>query len=245
MSLVWGATMNVLSELAYQFRKFRNRLHHRPFQASFRRDVEHALLAVEFERTHFRTTPRFHNQFSLLIHALGLADPRLNTWVELGVANGASLRLIASFARMLGRAPVLHGFDSFEGLPEDFTRGVPKGSFATNLPTFGESNITIHSGLFQDTLPKFSNSLTEQIGFIHFDADLYSSTKTAFESLRPHLGLGTVMLFDELWNCPGVEQHEHRALIEFSQEAAVKFRYVGYNENYTQACAVITRAPKA
>lgn len=147
--------------------------------------------------------------------------------------------MVATTARSLGLAPFIHGFDSFLGLPEDYIPGVPKGSFATSAPRFAEDNIFIHKGWFHETLPGFARSLTEQIGFVHFDADLYSSTKTGFDSLGPHLGAGTVLLFDELWNCPAVEDHEHRALTEFAAEARVEFRYIGYNENYTQASMVL------
>lgn len=232
----------MLRLVASRIREIRARKHLRPFRATFRRDVRQAIGAIEFERTHFAGVEPFPDKLSLLEHTLRQVPPELNTWVELGVATGHSIRLIAATARKLGRMPQIHGFDSFLGLPEDFIPGVPKGSFATTPPEFAEDSIIIHQGWFHDTLPKFARTLTDQIGFVHFDADLYSSTRTGFEALRSRLGPSTVLLFDELWNITDVEQHEYRALTEFIAAAHLRFHYLGYNENYTQASIVLTTA---
>lgn len=204
-----------------------------------RLSVAHAIEARRFEVEHFATVLAFDDQPTLLRHTLESIDPRLDTWVELGVAKGRSTRAIARVAAKLGRRPQLHAFDSFEGLPEDFIDGVEKGAFATAPPSFKEPNITLHVGWFRDSLPKFAASLQEQIGFIHFDADLYSSTSTAFEALSAHIGPGTALLFDEYWNFPGCCEHEFRAFQEFLERSRLRFRYIGYNKDYTQASVMI------
>lgn len=107
------------------------------------------------------------------------------------------------------------------------------------IPTFVEENIELHVGWFRDTLPGFASTLTGQIGFIHCDADLYSSTRLALETLSAHIGPGTALLFDEYWNFSGCYEHECRAFREFIAGSGLRFRYLGYNRNYTQASVML------
>ena len=210
--------------------------------ADVRLSVAHAIEARQFEVEQFANVAAFDDQPALLRHTIESVDPRLDTWVELGVAKGRSTRAIARVAAKLGRRPQLHAFDSFKGLPEDFVDGVTKGAFATTPPSFKEPNITVHAGWFSDSLPAFAASLQGQIGFIHFDADLYSSTSTAFQALGAHIGPGTLLLFDEYWNCPGCYEHEFRAFTEFLERSRLSFRYLGYNKDYTQASVMMLAA---
>lgn len=207
--------------------------------SSFRIGVVSALEAHSFEAEHFATVEAFDDQPTLLRRTLESVDPRLDTWVELGVATGRSTRAIVRTAAELDRRPRLHAFDSFEGLPEDFISGVEKGAFATEPPSFVEDNIELHIGWFRDTLPDFASSLTGQIGFIHCDADLYSSTSLALDVLSTHIGPGTALLFDEYWNFHGCYEHEFRAFQEFIAKSRLRFRYIGYNQNYTQASVML------
>jgi len=207
--------------------------------SNVRLSVAHAIEAQRFELEHFAAVLAFDDQPTLLRHTLETVDAGLDTWVELGVATGRSTRAIVRVAAELGRTPQLHAFDSFEGLPEDFISGVEKGAFATAPPSFDEANIRLHVGWFHDSLPEFAASLHEQIGFIHFDADLYSSTRTAFEALSAHIRPGTALLFDEYWNFQGCYEHEFRAFQEFLERSRLRFRYSGYNKNYTQASVML------
>lgn len=207
--------------------------------SDFRLGVAQAIEAYQFEMEHFAGVTSFDDQPALLRHTLEAVDPKLNIWVELGVATGRSTRAIARTASELGLNPHLHGFDSFQGLPEDFIPGVDKGAFAMEPPNFEEPNITLHTGWFDETLPAFAATISGQIGFIHFDADLYSSTRTAFSALAPHIGAGTALLFDEYWNFAGCYEHEARAFQEFIESSGLDFRYIGYNRNYTQASVML------
>jgi len=205
----------------------------------FRLSVLAAMEAHHFEVENFTNVRAFDNQEILLRYTLERVDSALNTWVELGVSTGRSTRLIVQTAAELGHSSQLHAFDSFEGLPEDFIAGVEKGAFATKPPVFEEENIHLHVGWFIDTLPPFAASLNQQIGFIHCDADLYSSTRTALNALKTHIGPGTVLLFDEYWNFLGCYEHEFRAFMEFIEASELQFRYLGYNKNYTQASVLL------
>ena len=56
--------------------------------------------------------------------------------------------------------------------------------------------ILVH-GLFQDTLDGFLQGHTEPVAFVHFDADLDSSTKYVLDRIADRLMDGTIFVFDE------------------------------------------------
>lgn len=130
--------------------------------------------------------------------------------LEFGVGDGTTLRWIA-------RERFVHGFDSFEGLPEDWRSEFPKGHFKLDKYTRQEvseiENSIVWTGLFEDSLPEWhqlyrSDLVREGIAFIHIDCDLYSSTKTVLDQLAPWIKSGTILLFDEYWNYPGWDRSE-------------------------------------
>lgn len=153
-----------------------------------------------------------------VLAAIDLHSPSQKEWaVEFGVYSGLSLGIIAAYM------PVI-GFDSFEGLPEDWREGFSKGTFATegdealyfNTPAFNQMLI---KGWFEDTAPNFP---FPPLRLVHIDCDLYSSTVTALESVVSAIGVGTVVVFDEYHGYPGHEEHEMKAWTEF----CLKYRIV-------------------
>lgn len=153
--------------------------------------------------------------------------------VELGVFRGASISKIAN--RYPNRC--VYGFDSFEGLPESWNR--PDGHFGKgffdlkrNLPEV-PANVELIAGWFDQTLPAFAERLHKenchQISLLHVDCDIYSSTKTTFDTLGPFLRSGTVIVFDELFNYPTYEKHEILAWYEFIHAHDIKFSWIGKN----------------
>jgi predicted O-methyltransferase YrrM len=145
--------------------------------------------------------------------------------MEFGVYRGASLRLIAQRAGQL-----VHGFDSFEGLPEDWTYFQKQGRFglASGAPSLPEANVEIHTGWFDAVLPEFLKSHPGPARFVHIDCDLYSSTRTVLALLASRLVSGTVVQFDEYLNYPGWDQHEYKAFQEYVRGAGARYRYLGF-----------------
>ena len=146
--------------------------------------------------------------------------------LEFGVGNGQSTRLIA------GYMPVI-GFDSFEGLPEDWRDGFPRGSFAVDEPPRID-NATYRVGLFEDTLPAFSFEGLRTIGLVHVDCDLYSSTVTVLDHLGRNLhclrGLsGCYVVFDEWHGYEGAEAYEQRAWREFADRTGIHWTVIGHS----------------
>jgi hypothetical protein len=147
-------------------------------------------------------------------------------YLEFGVFTGGTIRYIA---RRIGRRTI-HGFDSFEGLPEawsGFSLGGKSFDVKGRLPRV-PANVTLHRGYFDSSLPQWLNDNPGPVAFIHVDCDLYSSTKTILELLAPRLANGTVILFDEYFNYPGWEQHEFKAFREFVDARGVKYSYLAF-----------------
>ena len=156
---------------------------------------------------------------TLLDRALAAA-PAAGEVLEFGVFHGLSLRKLAKRV-----STPIHGFDSFEGLPEDWRPGEPRGSYSTGgrVPTV-PAHVELHRGWFEETLPPFV-AKAGKLRFVHVDCDLYSSTRTVLEGLRPLLQPGTVLLFDEFLGFEGFEQHEFRAWHEFAERHKIEYDY--------------------
>ncbi len=133
------------------------------------------------------------------------------------MSSGATLRQLAAHR---GRAQ-LFGFDSFQGLPEAW-RTHKIGDYAAPAPKV--EGATLVPGLFEETLPRFAFA-SGQVTFVHVDCDLYSSTCTVLEAIRPHLARGAIVTFDELLDYPGHEAHELLALGE-AFDAGMRFDWL-------------------
>jgi len=168
------------------------------------------------------------------LHSYGLQRaPKRGLVLEFGVRNGTSINLIA---RLTERT--VHGFDSFEGLPDD---GIIPRSNAGNakwyagkmhmkgaIPTVPQ-NVKLYKGWFHQTLPKFFEDKREPISYMHVDCDIYSSAKTVLECAAGALQSGSVIVFDDYLNYVGWQNNEHRALVEAAEDAGFTFSYIAFN----------------
>jgi hypothetical protein len=144
--------------------------------------------------------------------------------LEFGVFHGRSLRMLAP-----GRDGLVHGFDSFEGLPADWTPNDARGDLSTGgrLPAVG-GHVRLHRGWFEDTLPPFLAAHDGAVRLAHVDCDLYASTVTVLEALAPRLVRGSVLVFDDFLSYPGWESHEFRAWEEFSRSRGIAHEYIAF-----------------
>ncbi|HYC12704.1 MAG TPA: class I SAM-dependent methyltransferase [Stellaceae bacterium] len=181
--------------------------------------------SLDYIEAHMRDALLFEDRWDLLLFAMGRA-PAEGMMLEFGVADGASLRWLASRS-----ARSFHGFDSFEGLPEDWSGTFERrGKFgrAGELPKV-PANTSLHRGWFEATLPPFLGEHTgEKAAFVHVDCDIYSSTATVLRLLTPRLAPGTVLVFDEYFNYPNWERHEWRAFQEFVRDTGTSYEYLGF-----------------
>lgn len=158
-------------------------------------------------------------------------------FVEAGVFSGSSINYIAKRIRSQ-----IHGFDSFEGLPEDWGSKYRKGHFTrgAKLPSV-LANVTLHKGWFEQTVPAFVKDHPEPIAFLHLDCDLYSSTKVVLNSFGSQIRQGTIIVFDEYFNYAGWRFHEFKAFQEFVASNGLSYEYLAYNSRGCQVCVKIIR----
>ena len=167
----------------------------------------------------------FESQRELIDYALG-AVALDGHYLEFGVFTGGTIRFIA---RRIGPR-IIHGFDSFKGLPEAWSGfNLGRGTFDLKgrLPRVPK-NVRLHRGYFEESVPTWLRDNPGQVAFIHLDSDLYSSTKTVLSLMAPRMTTETVVLFDEYFNYANWEQHQFKAFQEFVQEHDVKYAYLGF-----------------
>lgn len=158
---------------------------------------------------------------------------------QFGVYSGRCARFLAAH---MPRTRRLFLFDSFEGLPEDWTGQYKKGAFSLDeVPQFEAPQIRIIKGWFKNTVPTFAAILDQPLAFIHMDADLYSSTMDVLTNLNSHISAGTVILFDEYFLIEAGKEYddEHRALLDYCAKFGRKFEYL-WRTRHVQVAIKIT-----
>jgi O-methyltransferase len=181
--------------------------------------------------------PKFHSREELYtyLNLNFLRDPI--DFFEFGVYKGDSLREWCG----LNTHPQTRffGFDSFEGLPEDWASEHPKGTFSTSkqLPDIADTRIRFVPGWFQHTLPGFLRSYEPKNPLvIHNDSDLYSSTLFCLTAMDRLIVPGTIVIFDEFEDA----MHEYRALTDYASAYMPKFRIIAATDRFVQAAIRIT-----
>lgn len=155
-------------------------------------------------------------------------------YLEFGVYLGRSINFLSNIKKQVE----FYGFDSFEGLPEDWRTGYHKGTFECDLPKVNV-NVTLIKGYFEDTLHEFVLKHEDNCAFIHVDCDLYSSAKTIFNCLKNQIKSGTIILFDEYFNYPDWQNGEFKAFQEFVLENQIQYDYLAYQNTHEQVIVKI------
>jgi hypothetical protein len=161
--------------------------------------------------------------------------------VEFGVFTGLSLAQLAQghLFDPKGMERRFIGFDSFEGLPpstEAHARWqpadcavnhgwhprLPIGAKVTPEVTrelFAACRLPpplLHVGAFSDTVGRLVPADISQIALVHFDCDLYESTREALEASAPALQDGAMLMFDDWFHYRGnPRKGQARAFGEF------------------------------
>ncbi len=150
----------------------------------------------------------------LFFHRWALFDSMVNKskrdrpFYEFGVWRGESFKyLIKTFKKG-------YGFDTFEGLPEDWHHE-EQGTYSADGVIPKIDGGTFIAGKFEDTLPTFYSKTRPIASIINFDADLYSSTICALNYSKPVIDEHTILIFDEFIINNNWEQDEYKALNEF------------------------------
>jgi hypothetical protein len=198
-----------------------------------------------FIETHFKEALAINTDAGLLRFASDKASQD-GFFLEMGVCTGRTINFIAA----LNPEKTIYGFDSFEGLPEEWKRediNIPAGTFRLKdsglLPPVLH-NVSLIRGMFQNTLSLFKSQILKnnKISFIHIDCDIYSSTKAVFDNLGDNLYEGSIIVFDEYYNYPGFKEHEFKAFQEFLISNSKKAKCIAFNLNFEQAAFEIVSA---
>lgn len=177
---------------------------------------------------------RYRNSTELLTACMGARSLPNGLVLEFGVFSGRTINHLASLD-----SGTVFGFDSFEGLPEDWRPDIRKAAFKLEkLPTVA-TNVELVVGWFEATLPDFLAANPGPVSFLHVDCDLYSSTRTVFQSLCDRIIPGTVIVFDEYFNYVGWRNHEYKAFAEFVAGSGVNYRYLGVVPTHQQVGVII------
>lgn len=149
--------------------------------------------------------------------------------MECGVFEGASINFIADFLNARGDTRIIYGFDSFEGLQEDWQgENLAAGHFDLRgqLPSV-RSHVKLYKGWVQETVGPFLDEHKEhQVALLHIDTDTYTPAKYLLQAILPRLQSGSIIAFDELIGYPNWQAHEYRALIEVL--APDKYEFIAF-----------------
>ncbi|HEV3252116.1 MAG TPA: TylF/MycF/NovP-related O-methyltransferase [Puia sp.] len=160
-------------------------------------------------------------------------------YLEFGVASGESFYWWVQNNGHPGSR--FFGFDTFEGLPENWGGFYKKGDMAHEMKDLNieDKRALFVKGIFQETLTGFTRNhhseLTGKPKLIHLDADLFSSTIFVLSQLYPYLNKGDLILFDEF----NVANHEFFAFKIFTDTFYVKLRLIGAQNNFYQTAFVV------
>jgi len=154
----------------------------------------------------FADRPALHEH----IHKMAPDEPI--DYLEFGVFKGDTIRMWSQ----LNTHPESRfvGFDSFEGLPEDWNPTAKAGLFDVGgiVPQISDSRVSFQKGWFNDTLKPFLAKFEPRSRLvIHNDSDLYSSSLYLLTQLDPIAVPGTVIIFDEIYSA----LHEFRAMKDY------------------------------
>jgi Macrocin-O-methyltransferase (TylF) len=183
------------------------------------------------------TVPRFPDQTSYFEYiAREFLKEEAVDYLEFGVFRGDSIRKWTTINSHPDSRFV--GFDTFEGLPEEWNSRIGRGAFDVGgaLPQIADERVKFIKGLFQDTVPEFLRSFSPISRLvIHNDSDLYSSTLYVLTMMEHLFKSGTIIMFDEFSSA----LHEFRAWQDFQSAYQRPVRPVGMTDDRAARVAFI------
>jgi hypothetical protein len=183
--------------------------------------------SADYVEKHLDNTLLFPIRENLWDYALSKTNKN-GIFIEFGVFNGYSINY---FGSKLKKDIKLFGFDSFEGLKEDWWGfDAPAGHFDVggNLPKV-LPQVTLVKGWFDVTLPEFLKNNNENFSFIHLDADTYESTILVLDLISSRIVTGTIIVFDEYFGYPNWEKGEYLAWKKYCEGHQIKYKYIGFS----------------
>lgn len=145
---------------------------------------------------------------------------------EFGTYRGRTAALLSS----IFSNKKIFSFDSFKGLPEQWTKNDGPQTYNTNgqSPSLNLSNVEYVKGWYKDSLPEFFSKERNKASVIHIDCNLYSSTQLALEAIRPLIQESTVVILSNYYGYHEYEKHEYKAFNEFIENYGIQCDLLHY-----------------
>ena len=166
-------------------------------------------------------------------------------YVEFGCHGAVTFRLAFDQIQQRGGGRHLWAFDSFQGLPaqdgaKDQHPVWQAGAMATSEADFHAlcrahgilpEQYTAVAGFYDDTLPRLEPvAAPANIALAYVDCDLYSSTTTVLDFVRPRLKPGMLIAFDDYFCWSATQPSgERQAFLEF-EASLPAWRFVRYRD---------------
>ena len=177
----------------------------------------------------------FKESLTHLDVACFLVNDDYNHVLEFGVYSG---RTLTSIKNNLKDKFEFFGFDSFEGLPEDWLSfdgtiagygACVKNFFTTNKYIPQIEGVKIYDGWFEDAIHEYLK-IAKSISLLHVDCDLYSSTKTILYNLNEYIKPNTIIVFDEWYynGDPRYNDHEQKCFYEWVKDFGREFKIIDH-----------------
>jgi len=172
----------------------------------------------------------FLDRFEGLALSIGEAQRRFPTRklvLEFGVYKGGMINYQAK------RFPRLDfiGFDSFEGLQEQWSGMAPEKAFdlAGKLPRV-RSNVRLVKGWFAEAGSRWKaeNSASGVPLLVHVDCDTYAATVAVLELCSDYVEHGLVVHFDDYFGFPHWRTAGFKAMKEISEKRRWRLTYLSY-----------------
>lgn len=223
----------------YVYRRLQDNIRrNRPFEVLWETSAQQS---AEFIEKNFDDAVVFQHRMDFWHHVMSKI-PSEGELVEVGVFQGVSINFIADCLAKANDPRLVHGFDSFEGLEEDWSgEALGSGFFHLHgrLPAVRPS-VRLHKGWVQDTLePFYAEHGRPKVALIHIDTDTYTPARHILEASAPLLTEGTIIVFDELIGYPNWQSHEFKALQETLDRSC--YRFIGFTSR--QAAIRICKPP--
>lgn len=211
------------------------------FPDSTRLDVLYNLPKIESWRRAKvpRECPTFEMRTAMYDHLQREAiGDRPIDYVEFGVFQGESIKYWTELNSHEDSR--FYGFDTFEGLPEDWKKF--SGNMAENtfdcggaLPDLQDGRVEFFKGLFQDTLDGFLAEFRPHGQLVlHNDSDLYSSTLFVLTRCHDLLAPGAIIIFDEFSSV----LNEFAALRDYCAAYRRDYQVVAITSSYLAQVAI-------
>jgi hypothetical protein len=183
--------------------------------------------------------------FKEVLKYINLAKYKDSLYLELGVFTGLTLNIINQNTEDIK----VYGFDTFTGLPEDWAQSngnvlFEKNYFTTETIPENNAKNEFIVGKVEDTLATFLKEKNQKIKFIHLDLDLYSSSKSAFETIFDWLEDEAIVVVDDVYNLPSWEEYSIKSLAETFDDSKYEMKPIatcGWKDGWASMALRIRR----